>query len=218
MKIFLDSADLTEIKAAVKSGLIDGLTTNPSLAAKNSQPFSEVVNEIFNIVNGPISLEVISTDYEQILEEGRKLAALNSNVVVKIPMIPEGLMAVKKLAEEGIKTNVTLIFSATQALLAAKAGATYVSPFVGRLHDIGQDGMELIINIRQIFDNYQYQSKILVASDRTVMDTLNSALIGADVITIKYENFLKLFQHPLTDIGLKKFMQDWEKSGQKKLV
>ena len=131
MKIFLDSADLTEIKAAVKSGLIDGLTTNPSLAAKNSQPFSEVVNEIFNIVNGPISLEVISTDYEQILEEGRKLAALNSNVVVKIPMIPEGLMAVKKLAEEGIKTNVTLIFSPQQALLASKAGASYVSPFMG---------------------------------------------------------------------------------------
>jgi transaldolase len=218
MKFFLDSANLDEIRDAADIGIIDGLTTNPSLIAKNDRPFSEVVKEIFSLVDGPISLEVIATEYEQILEEGRNLSQLNDNVVVKVPMLPDGIKAVKTLSSEGIKTNVTLVFSATQALLAAKAGATFVSPFVGRLHDISHDGTNLINDIRLIYDNYDFQTEILVASDRTPLDTLNAALIGADIITLKYENFQKLFKHPLTDTGLQKFLEDWDKSGQNRLV
>lgn len=218
MKFFLDSADLTEIKSAVDLGIIDGLTTNPSLASANERPFVEVVQEIFELVDGPISLEVLATEFEPMMAEARKLASLNEKVVVKIPMLPAGIKAVKHLTAEGIKTNVTLVFSAAQALLAAKAGATFVSPFVGRLHDTGHDGMELIADIRAIYDNYGFATEILVASDRTPMDTVNSALLGADIITLKYENFQKLFKHPLTESGLAKFLDDWQKSGQQSLV
>lgn len=218
MKIFLDSADLKEISQAVELGVIDGLTTNPSLAANNERPWREIIQEIFKIVPGPISLEVLATDYEQIMAEARKLAALDSKVVVKVPMLPAGIRAVKDLAAEGIKTNVTLVFSPGQALLAAKAGATYVSPFVGRLHDNGQDGMQLIADIRDIYNNYDFTTEILVASDRTVMDTVNAAIIGADIITIKFSNLMQLFKHPLTDAGLAKFLEDWQKSGQEALV
>lgn len=218
MKFFIDSADPKQVKKAWETGLIDGVTTNPSLATQAGIDFAEAAKEILATVDGPVSLEVISTDYEGILREGRALAKLHENVVVKIPMIAEGLKAGKVLVSEGIKINVTLVFSASQALLVGKIGATYVSPFVGRLHDISIDGLDLISDIRQIYDNYDFQTQILVASDRTPMDTLNSALIGADVITLKYENLEKLFKHPLTDTGLQKFMEDWQKSGQKSLV
>lgn len=218
MKLFLDSANLAEIKDAVNIGVIDGLTTNPSLAAKEDRPFSEIVQEIFQIVDGPVSLEVIATDYQGILAEGRQLAQIHENVVVKVPMLPDGIKAVKTFSAEGIKTNVTLVFSPAQALLAAKAGATFVSPFVGRLHDAGNGGTALIEQIRVIYDNYDFETEILVASDRTVMDTVEAAIIGADIITLKYGNFQKLFQHPLTDAGLEKFLQDWKASGQESLV
>lgn len=213
MKIFLDSADLNEIREAVDIGIVDGLTTNPSLLAKNKRDFKQVIQEILSLVEGPVSLEVISTDYETMVAEGKKLAALHENVVVKIPMLPAGIKAVKTLADEGIKTNVTLVFSAGQALLVAKAGATFVSPFVGRLHDNGHDGMQLIADIRDIYNNYDFATEILVASDRTIMDTVNAAIIGADIITMKFSNFLQLFKHPLTDIGLEKFLADWKQSG-----
>lgn len=218
MNFFLDSADVNEVKAAVATGLIDGLTTNPTLAANTGKEFSEVVPELLGLVDGPVSLEVISTSTVEMVTEGEKLAALHENVVVKLPMTDQGIMAAVELTKKGIKTNVTLVFSPAQALLAAKAGATYVSPFVGRLHDSGNGGTQLIADIRAIYDNYNFETQILVASDRTVMDTVNAAIIGADVITLKYENFQKLFKHPLTDAGLKRFMQDWEQSGLKPLV
>ena len=211
MKIFLDSANLNEIKEANSLGLIDGITTNPSLVSKEGKDFESLIKEICKIVDGSISAEVISTDAEGMIKEGKKLAKIHKNIVVKIPLIAEGLKAVKVLSKEGIKTNVTLCFSANQALLAAKAGATYISPFIGRIDDISYDGMEVIRQIRQIYDNYGFSTKILAASIRHPNHVLDSAMIGADAATIPYKTLMQLIKHPLTDIGLKNFLADWEK-------
>jgi len=211
MQFFIDTADIAEIKKAHAMGVLDGVTTNPSLIAKAGKPFHAVIREICEIVDGPISAEVVSTDYAGIVAEGRELAKLHSNIVVKVPLIVEGLKAVKTFSSEGIKTNVTLCFSPTQALLAAKAGATYISPFVGRLDDISFDGMELIQQIREIYDNYGYDTEILVASVRNPIHVLNAARVGADVATCPLSVIEQLAKHPLTDIGLAKFLADWEK-------
>lgn len=211
MKFFIDTADVKEIREANALGVLDGVTTNPSLVAKSGRKFMEVLKEITEIVDGPISAEVVALDHEGMIREAEELAAVHANIVVKIPMTPEGLKAVKTLTAKGIKTNVTLIFTPLQALLAAKAGATYVSPFVGRLDDISQDGMEIIEQIRTIFDNYGYTSEIIVASIRNPIHVLNSALIGADICTIPYGVMLQLSKHPLTDAGITKFLEDWEK-------
>ncbi|HEX9804909.1 MAG TPA: fructose-6-phosphate aldolase [Candidatus Dojkabacteria bacterium] len=218
MKIFIDSADPKEIKKAWDTGMINGVTTNPTLATQAGVDFKDAVKEILEIVDGPVSLEVISTDYDGMVREGRELAKIHDNVVVKIPMLPEGLRAVKTLKEEGIKTNVTLVFSPGQALLIGKTGSDYVSPFIGRMDDLTHVGMDLVGEMRQMYDNYGFETQILVASDRTPRDTVDAALIGADVITTKYSNFEKLFKHPLTDLGLKKFLDDWKESGQSSLV
>jgi len=210
MKFFIDTADVNEIREAQALGLVDGVTTNPSLIAKSGRKFKDVIKEIVSIVDGPISAEVISLDAPGMIKEGKELAKIHKNIVVKLPMTPEGLKACKALTDKGIKTNVTLIFTSMQALLAAKAGATYVSPFVGRLDDISQDGMGIIEEIRAIFDNYGYSSEIIVASVRNPIHVLNSALIGADVATIPYSVMLQLSKHPLTDAGIKKFLEDWQ--------
>lgn len=210
MKFFIDTADVNEIREAHALGLVDGVTTNPSLIAKSGRKFKDVIKEIVSIVDGPISAEVISLDAPGMVKEGRELAKIHKNIVVKLPMTPEGLKACKALTDKGIKTNVTLIFTSMQALLAAKAGATYVSPFVGRLDDISQDGIAIIEEIRTIFDNYGYSSEIIVASIRNPIHVLNSALIGADVATIPYSVMLQLSKHPLTDAGIKKFLEDWQ--------
>lgn len=211
MKFFIDTADVNEIREAHALGLVDGVTTNPSLIAKSGRKFKEVIKEITAIVDGPISAEVISLEAEGMVKEAKELVKIHKNIVIKLPMTPEGLKATKQLSAKGIKTNVTLIFTSMQALLAAKAGATYVSPFVGRLDDISQDGMGIIEEIRTIFDNYGYTSEIIVASIRNPIHVLNSALIGADVATIPYGVMLQLSKHPLTDAGIKKFLEDWEK-------
>lgn len=218
MKIFIDSADPQKVQEAWETGVIDGVTTNPSLATKAGVPFREAVDKILAVVTGPVSLEVISTDYWGIMDEAEQLAAFGENVVVKIPLLPDGIKAVKHLAQRGIKTNVTLVFSPGQALLAAKAGATYVSPFMGRLDDIAQDGIELVGEIRTLFDNFGYATQILAASERSTRRSLEAGLIGADVVTMKYENFQNLYKHPLTDVGLKKFLEDWDNSNQEPLV
>jgi len=210
MKFFIDTADVTEIREAHALGLVDGVTTNPSLIAKSGRKFTDVIKEIVSIVDGPISAEVISLDAPGMIKEGKELAQIHENIVVKLPMTPEGLKATKALTELNIKTNVTLIFTPMQALLAAKAGATYVSPFVGRLDDISQDGMGIIEEIRTIFDNYGYTSEIIVASIRNPIHVLDSALIGADVATIPYSVMIQLAKHPLTDAGIKKFLEDWQ--------
>ena len=210
MKFFIDTADVKEIREAHALGLVDGVTTNPSLIAKSGRKFKDVIKEIVSIVDGPISAEVISLDAVGMVKEGKELAKIHKNIVVKLPMTPEGLKACKALTEKGIKTNVTLIFTSTQALLAAKAGATYVSPFVGRLDDISQDGMGIIEEIRTIFDNYGYMAEIIVASVRNPIHVLNSALIGADIATIPYSVMIQLAKHPLTDAGIEKFLKDWE--------
>ena len=210
MKFFIDTADVNEIREAHALGLVDGVTTNPSLIAKSGRKFKDVIKEIVSIVDGPISAEVIALDAPGMIKEGKELAKIHKNIVVKLPMTPEGLKACKALTDKGIKTNVTLIFTSMQALLAAKAGATYVSPFVGRLDDISQDGMGIIEEIRAIFDNYGYSSEIIVASVRNPIHVLNSALIGADVATIPYSVMLQLSKHPLTDAGIKKFLEDWQ--------
>lgn len=210
MKFFIDTADVKEIREAHDLGLVDGVTTNPSLIAKSGRKFKDVIKEIVSIVDGPISAEVISLDAPGMIKEGKELAKIHKNIVVKLPMTPEGLKACKALTDKGIKTNVTLIFTSMQALLAAKAGATYVSPFVGRLDDISQDGMGIIEEIRAIFDNYGYTSEIIVASVRNPVHVLNSALIGADIATIPYSVMIQLAKHPLTDAGIKKFLADWE--------
>jgi transaldolase len=210
MKFFIDTADVKEIREAHALGLVDGVTTNPSLIAKSGRKFKDVIKEIVSIVDGPISAEVISLDAPGMIKEGRELAKIHKNIVVKLPMTPEGLKACKALTDKGIKTNVTLIFTSMQALLAAKAGASYVSPFVGRLDDISQDGIAIIEEIRTIFDNYGYSSEIIVASIRNPIHVLNSALIGADVATIPYSVMLQLSKHPLTDAGIKKFLEDWQ--------
>jgi len=211
MKFFIDTADVKEIREAHALGVLDGVTTNPSLIAKSGRNFREVIEEITRIVDGPISAEVVALDHEGMIREAEELAAIHPNIVVKIPMTPEGLKAVKALSEKGIRTNVTLIFSPLQALLAAKAGASYVSPFVGRLDDISQDGMGIIEDIRTIFDNYGYQAEIIVASIRNPIHVLNSALLGADIATIPYAVIAQLSKHPLTDSGIDKFLKDWEK-------
>jgi len=211
MKFFIDTADVNEIREAHTLGLVDGVTTNPSLIAKSGRKFKDVIKEIAAIVDGPISAEVISLDAEGMVKEAKELVKIHKNIVIKLPMTPEGLKACKTLTAKGIKTNVTLIFTPMQALLAAKAGATYVSPFVGRLDDISQDGMGIIEEIRTIFDNYGYTSEIIVASIRNPIHVLNSALIGADICTIPYSVMLQLSKHPLTDAGIKKFLEDWEK-------
>lgn len=214
MKFFIDSANINHIKEAASLGLLDGVTTNPSLVAKEGKNFIELLNEIVKIVDGPISAEVVSTDYAGIIKEAEDLVKIHKNIVVKVPLIREGIKAVKTLSEKGIKTNVTLCFSAPQAILAAKAGATYISPFVGRLDDIGHDGMELISQIVTIYRNYDFKTQVLVASIRHPLHIVEAGLMGADVCTIPYEVIEKLFKHPLTDIGLDKFLNDWKKSQQ----
>jgi transaldolase len=211
MQFFIDSADVGEIKKALALGLCDGVTTNPSLVAKTGRAFKDVLQEIVALAPGPISAEVTATDAEGMLREARELAKFGDQVVIKIPLIVEGLRAVKVLSAEGVKTNVTLCFSAVQALLAAKAGASYVSPFVGRLDDISQDGMQLIADILEIYRNYDFQTKVLVASVRHPIHVLQAAKMGADVATLPYSVIEQLAKHPLTDSGLKKFLADWEK-------
>ncbi len=211
MEIFVDSANVDHIKELWDANLIDGVTTNPSLVAKEGRDYNEILKEICNIVDGPISAEVLSTDTEGMLKEAREYAGLHKNIVVKIPLILDGLKAVKILTDEGINTNVTLCFSPLQALLAAKAGATYISPFIGRLDDIGHTGMDIIEQIRVIYDNYKFPTKILVASIRHPNHTLNAALLGADTATIPYKAIKQMLSHPLTDNGLDKFLEDYKK-------
>lgn len=213
MQFFLDTAETKEIEIGLEWGLVDGITTNPSLIAKAGRPYLKTVQEIARLVPGPVSGEVLATEYEEILTQGRTLAGLAENVVVKVPLIPAGLRAVATFAEEGIKTNVTLCFSAAQALIAAKAGATYISPFVGRLDDVGEDGMELIDKVVTIYQNFDYQTKVLVASVRHPIHVVQSAMLGADVVTLPFKVLEQLYKHPLTDTGLERFTADWKKTG-----
>jgi transaldolase len=211
MKFFLDTANIDEIRSAAEYGLIDGVTTNPSLVSKEGRDFKEILLEITKIVDGPISAEVVSTDAEGILREAYELAKIHKNIVVKVPMIKEGMKALKQLSKDGIKTNITLVFSANQALVAAKLGATYVSPFVGRFDDISEVGMDLIGDLAQIFANYQFPTQILVASIRNPLHVREAALVGAHVATMPFKVLEQLLKHPLTDIGLERFLKDWEK-------
>ncbi len=211
MKFFIDTANIEEIKKGLELGMVDGVTTNPSLVSKEQRPFSDILADICALVDGPISAEVVSLDADGMVVEARELAKIHDNIVVKVPMIEEGLKAVKRLTAENIKTNVTLVFSSTQALLAAKAGATYVSPFVGRLDDISQDGMELVSDIMTILRNYGFSTEVIVASVRSPMHVVQSALIGADIATIPYKVIAQMARHPLTDIGMEQFLADWEK-------
>lgn len=214
MQIFLDTTDTAVLKDLAATGLVDGVTTNPSLIAKSGRPMLEVIAEICDLVEGPVSAEVAAIDVDGMLAEGRKLASVAQNVVVKVPLTRAGLTATNELSREGILTNVTLCFSAAQALLAAKAGATYISPFIGRLDDHGADGMELITEIRAIYDNYDFDTEILAASIRSPAHVTASALAGADCATIPPATFADLFKHPLTEKGLDQFMSDWAKTGQ----
>lgn len=211
MEFFIDTADVKEIRECWDMGLIDGVTTNPTLAAKTGRKYDETIREIAEIVDGPISAEAVSLDYEGMMREAHHYAKIHKNIVIKLPMTFTAMKAVKALSKEGIRTNVTLLFSVNQALLAAKAGATYVSPFVGRLDDISEEGMQLIEQIRCIYDNYKMHTKILVASIRNPIHVRDSAMIGADVATIPYSVIKQLANHPLTDIGIEKFLKDWEK-------
>lgn len=211
MKFFIDSANIQEIKDAMDLGVVDGVTTNPSLIAKEKRPFEDVVKEILELVDGPVSLEVVSTEAKDMVTEGKKLAAMGRNAVIKVPMTTEGLKATKIFAAEGIKVNQTLVFSPLQALLAAKAGAAYVSPFVGRLDDVAQSGMELVGDIVSIYDNYGFETEIIVASVRHPMHVLEAALMGADIATIPYRVIVQLAQHPLTDRGVELFLSDWKR-------
>ncbi len=212
MKFFIDTANIAEIKEAASMGMVDGVTTNPSLIAREGRDFKEIITEISQIIDGPISAEVISLEADGMVEEARELVKIHDNIVVKIPMTTEGLKATRTLTDEGIKTNVTLVFSPLQALMAAKAGATYVSPFVGRLDDLSQDGLALIEQLVTIFDNYEYNTEIIVASVRNPLHVLDSALAGADVATIPFNVLSKLAAHPLTDKGIQAFMDDWDKA------
>ncbi len=212
MKFFIDTANIEEIKKANELGLLDGVTTNPSLVAKEGREFKELIKEICSIVDGPVSAEVLSLESNGMVSEARELAKIAGNIVIKIPLVKEGLKAVKILSSEGIKTNVTLCFSAVQALMAAKAGADYISPFVGRLDDIGQIGMELVEQITTIYEAYGYETEIIVASIRNPIHVLDAALMGADIATIPYKVMEQLIKHPLTDIGLANFMADWKKA------
>jgi len=211
MKIFIDTADLDEIREAKTMGLLDGVTTNPSLIAKTGKPFRKVLEEICAIVDGPVSAEVVATDAPGMLTEARELSRVAENIVIKIPLITEGLKATRTLTDEGIKTNVTLCFSPTQAWLAAKAGATYVSPFVGRLDDVSTEGMDLIGQILAIYGNYDFDTEVLVASVRHPMHVVEAAMLGAHVATIPFAVIAKLAHHPLTDLGLQRFLDDWKK-------
>jgi transaldolase len=211
MKFFLDTANIDEIRDAANYGLIDGVTTNPSLVSKEGRDFKDILRDITKIVNGPISAEVVSTDCAGILREAHDLAKVHENIVVKIPMIKEGMKALKQLSGEGIRTNITLVFNANQALVAAKLGATYVSPFVGRFDDVSEVGMELIADLVQIFHNYDFATQILVASCRHPLHIRDAALLGAHVATMPYKVLEQLLKHPLTDIGLERFLKDWEK-------
>jgi len=209
MKFFLDSANISEIREASSWGVLDGVTTNPSLVSKEKKDFHKLIREICEIVNGPVSAEVVSTKCSDMVIEGKTLAKIHPHVVVKIPLIVEGLKAVKLLSGEGIKTNVTLCFSSTQALLSAKAGATYISPFVGRLDDIAHDGMQLIRDIRTIYLNYGFKTQILTASTRGPLHIAEAARVGSDVVTMPFKVLEQIVKHPLTDIGLEKFLADW---------
>lgn len=212
MKFFIDTAELSEIQEAVNMGVLDGVTTNPSLAMKaGATDFEGLIYDICELVDGDVSAEVVSTDYDEIVEEGRRLAKIHKNVVVKVPMIRDGVKAIKTFSNEGIPVNCTLIFSANQALVAAKAGARYVSPFIGRLDDISMNGMDLIASIRTIFDNYGIETQILAASIRHPMHIVEAAEIGADVATMPFDVIDKLIKHPLTDSGLARFLSDWDK-------
>lgn len=215
MKFFLDTANLEEIRRGMEMGLVDGVTTNPTLISKEGREFWDLVSEICRMVPGPVSLEVTALDAEGMVKEARELAKLGDNVVVKIPLTKEGIKAVKRLEGEGIRTNVTLVFTPVQALLAAKAGATYVSPFIGRLDDISSYGMRLVEDILTIFSNYDIFTQVIVASVRHPMHVLEAALLGADIVTMPYKVMEQLFNHPLTDIGLEKFLEDWEKVPQR---
>lgn len=214
MKFFLDTANLDEIKKVAAMGLLDGVTTNPTLISREKGVFKDIILSICEVVPGPVNAEVVSLDTEGMLREGRELAKLHPNVIVKIPMTRDGMVAVRKLANEGIRTNVTLIFSPSQALIAAKAGASYVSPFIGRLDDVSQVGMELIEQIVAIFDNYDFETEVLAASLRHPVHVVEAALAGADIATVPAKVFDQLFLHPLTDIGIKNFLADWEKAKQ----
>jgi len=211
VKIFLDTADIAEIREAASFGILDGVTTNPSLVAKEGRDFFTVLREIVSIVNGPISAEVTATDRDGMLREAHELAAIHPNIVIKVPLTLAGLQACKALRSEDLWVNVTLCFSPSQALFAAKAGATYISPFVGRLDDISQDGMELIGQIRTIYDNYGFETEILAASIRHPLHVVQAALAGADVATVPYKVVTQILHHPLTDVGLEKFLADWRK-------
>jgi len=213
MKFFIDTANIAEIKEAHAMGMVDGVTTNPSLIAKEGGDFKEIIAEICAVVDGPISAEVISLDADGMVREATELAKIHKNIVVKIPMTIDGLKAVRRLAADGIKTNVTLVFSPLQALMAAKAGASYVSPFVGRLDDLSQEGMLLVEQIVDIFGNYGYETEIIVASVRNPLHVLESALMGADIATIPFNVLSRLAAHPMTDKGIKAFLDDWKKAG-----
>lgn len=214
MKFFIDTANIAEIKEAHSMGMVDGVTTNPSLIAKEGRVFETVIQEICSIVDGPISAEVISLDVAGMLREARELAKIHDNVVIKVPMTVDGLKATRQLYQEHIKTNVTLVFSPLQALMAAKAGASFVSPFVGRLDDLAQDGMQLVEQIAKIYANYDYETKIIVASIRNPLHVLDAALAGADIATIPFSVLSKLAAHPLTDKGIEAFLSDWDKARQ----
>lgn len=210
MKFFIDTANVDEIRTVESWGVLDGVTTNPSLIAKEKRDYRETVKEICGITPGPVSAEVLATDYEGIVSEAREWAAVAENVVVKVPMIPDGVRAVKTLSQEGIRTNVTLVFSVTQAVLAAKAGATYVSPFVGRIDDIGGDGMYLVEEIINAFANFGFETEVIVASVRNVRHVVESLEMGADIATIPFKVLQQLFKHPLTDIGIERFLYDYK--------
>ncbi len=210
MKFFIDTANVDEIKSGIEMGLVDGVTTNPSLLAKEKKDPDAVIREIMSIVDGPVSLEVIATNAEGMCEEARKLAGLGANAVIKIPMTEEGMKAVRVLSQEGIKTNVTLIFQPIQALIAAKVGAAYVSPFIGRLDDISQRGIDIVGDTITMFSNYGFETEVIVASIRNPLHVVDAALMGADIATIPFNVLRQLMNHPLTDIGLEKFLKDWQ--------
>ena len=211
VKIFLDTADINEIREAASWGVLDGVTTNPTLVAKTGRKWGEVIQDILGLVDGPISLEVTSTQADEMVKQGRQLAKLHKNVVVKVQMTTEGLKAIKKLSAEGIRVNCTLIFSANQAILAAKAGAKYVSPFIGRLDDQGQEGMQVVREIVEIFGRYDWDCEVLVASVRHPLHVIEAAKLGADIVTVPFDVLKKMAQHSLTDVGLKRFFDDWQK-------
>ena len=211
MKLFIDTANIDDIREANHLGVIDGVTTNPTLVSKEGKDFMSIIKEICQIVDGPISVEAVSTDSEGMIQEARDFAQIHSNVVVKLPMTRDGLIATKQLATEGIRVNMTLIFSPTQALLAAKAGAAYVSPFVGRLDDISHVGMDIVEQIITIYENYGFETEVIVASVRNPLHVVEAALLGADIATVPFKTILQLIKHPLTDRGIEQFLKDWKK-------